>query len=373
MLHPNQVSISPLQLSVIDEQTEELELVDRTSDKGLLLLKKLYGSYTDVIKEQQDLPLSTPSAAEFTVPQVEYDNKGCLVREHPALRYELWKASPPDVILLGSSIFFCGFNREVFFEHYPDKKLLDFTTGNNTPFIAHYLMQKADSLHLPFKPGSIVVYGMNRVELLEGYKDEHTHEFVKDAINGVEQEATPDGQVAQYLRLPELRYDMTNGLKSIYDDMFRSGNVYRKAIDEQYLSGEEKFEQYIESIAPVFKGTKQIDDKRLQEIKSLADFLEERGSKLIVLKLPQSLYNDIAMNTKGYSYFDKAVEHLQASNIQYIDAADFEKYNIRQLDYIWSGNIFDPEHLNVQGAKRYTQALINIVLDSMINEQNITN
>ncbi len=372
-LHPNQLSIEPLKLSLLDEATHEIELIDRTSKEGNEILKKLYGIYTKVVLSNPNFPISTPSAAEFTVPQIEYNNKVYVVREHPNLRYELWKEEEPDVILLGSSIFFCDFNREVFFDTYPDKKLLDFTTGNNTPFTSHYFMKRADSLHLTFKPGTIVLYGMNRVEMLATYKDKNSHDFVKDALQGSTVDKNHDEQIADFLKLPELRYDVTASMKSTYDKWFRGGNVYRKEIAKKHRVSEESFIAYQKTIANSQALEYGFDEERIKEIKELGDFLSKKGCRLIILKLPQSLYNDITLNTAGQSYFDNEIVKLQSDNIQYIDVSDFKRYNISQLDYLWPGNVFDPEHLNVHGAKRFTTALIGNVLDSMLIKQSIEN
>lgn len=372
-LHPNQVSIDATKLSVIEEETGELELIDRNTERGKRLLNKLYGSYSAVLHTKLELPVSTPSPAEFTVPQIEDNNKAYVVREHPNLRYELWKEEAPDVVLLGSSIFFCDFNREVFFEHHPNKKLLDFTTGNNTPYIAHYFMQRANSMHLTFKPGSIVLYGMNRVEMLQEYKSRDAHNFVIEALNGEGEETNPDEQIAAFLKIPELRYDLTNGLKHTYDDIFRGNNVYRKRVEDKHIVNDETFIVYQKSVAPAYSGSKKIEEDRITEIQALATLLKKHGCQLVILKLPQSLYNDIAMNTEGYSYFDSAMAQLEPNNIRYVDASAFKEYNIKQTDYLWPGNIFDPEHLNVQGAKRYTEALIKNIVDSLLTKEHIKN
>lgn len=367
-LYPNQLSVEPLKLSLVNEETHDLEFIDRKSADGKAIIKKMYGGYADYIIHNEELEMSTPSSAEFTVPQLAYKDNAYVLREHPALRYELWKQEAPDVILLGSSIFFCGFNRDVFFETYPEKRLLDFTTGNNTPFIAHYFMQRADSLRLDFKPGTVVLYGMNRVELLEGYKDKHSHDFVKDALAGTATEPEPDEQIAAFLKFPELRYDMTNGLKHLYDDLFRGNNVYRKEVDSIHIESDKAFTDYQRSVAPEYAGTKTFDKERIEELIALNNYLSSNGCKLIVLKLPQSLYNHIAMNTQGYSYFDKEMEQLKAAGISYIDVSDMQAYDIRQTDYLWPGNIFDPEHLNVHGAKRFTRSLIENVLDTAFTQ-----
>lgn len=372
-LHPNQLSIVPDNISMLDEATHELKLIERSSKEGVAIINKLYGSYSHTILNRKEIKLSTPTASEFTVPQVEYNDKAYVVREHPNLRYELWETAAPDVILLGSSIFFCDFNREIFFDRYPDKKLLDFTTGNNTPFIAHYFMHRADSLHLTFKPGTVVLYGMNRVEMLATYKDRNSHNFVKDVLEQGTKEKNHDEKIATFLKLPQLRHDVTTTIKSTYDSWFRGTNVYRKEIDKKYRTNESQFMSYQQSVATPSKTANSFDKDRVKELDDLATMLSSHGCKFVVLKLPQSLYNDITLNTEGHSYFDNEMKHIQSANIQYNDVSDFKSYNISQRDYIWPDNVFDPEHLNVQGAKRFTLALIDNVLDSMLTKQSIEN
>lgn len=371
---PNQLSFASEQLSLMKERNNELIFIDRHSKDGKAIIEKMYGRYSKAIMNNDQLLLSTPSASEFTLPQLEYDGDVYVLREHPALRFELWKNEPPDVILLGSSIFFCDFNREVFFEHYPDKHLLDLTTGNNTPFIGHYFLQYADSLGLRFKPGTIVLYGMNRVEMLEDYKDRHSHDFVRDALNGRTPKLTNGQQIAAYLKFPQLRHDVNSSIRRKYDDVFRSGNIYRKQVDKKYTKDETSFVQYIEFVSRQRKGKEQVfGEERINELRKIAGFLQEKGCRLVVLKLPQSLYNDRVMGTTGYSFFDNGMEQLVSDSISYVDAADFKQYDISQRDYLWPGDVFDPEHLNVQGAKRYTQALIENVLDTLLQDKRSLN
>ncbi len=343
--------------------------MDRGSEHGKIIMNRMYGMYDSFICNS-DFPLSTPNSAEFTLPHVRYKCRPYMMREHPALRYELWKHKSPDVILLGSSIFFSAFSRQEFYKRHPGQYLLDFTTGNNTPFIASWLMRYADSIGLEFKPGAVVLYGMNRVEMLESYKTQHSHEYVKEAIKSKGEQPTFDQLIEQYLCMPQLRYDLTNTLKNKYDDWFRGGNMYRKAIDKKYLDNETVFMRYMQSASTVTSKDNTFDEARIQEILHLADFLQQRGCKLVLLKLPQSLYNDIILNTGGHSWFDKETVRLQHENISYIDVSDLNKFNLSQLDYIWPGNVFDPEHLNIDGAEKFTAALVQQVLDTMLVKHN---
>lgn len=370
--NPNQMSFVPAKLSLVNETTHATSFINKKSRNGKILLKRMYGNYDSVILNN-DLSLSTPTAAEFTLPQLRYHCQPHIMREHPALRYELWKHEAPDVILLGSSMFFCNFSREVFYKHYPDKKLLDFTTGNNTPFIAHWFMKRADSLRLAFKPGTIVLYGMNRVEMLETYKNRNSHEYVKEAISGKVSEENHDEQIAAFLKLPQLRYDVTTALKDKYDAWFRGSNIYRKEIDKKYLVNETAFINYQASIATAGNTENSFDEERIKEIKFLAELLKKHDCRLIVLKLPQSHYNDMVMNTTGYSFFDKEMKKIESDNISYIDVSDLQKYNLSQLDYVWPDNIFDPEHLNINGAEKFTEALLRNVLDTMLTQKSMSN
>jgi hypothetical protein len=343
--------------------------MERQTEHGKIILNRMYGMYDSIILNN-DYPVSTPTSAEFTLPQFRYKCQPHILREHPGLRYELWKHHEPDLILLGSSIFFCDFSREVFYEKYPDKYLLDFTTGNNTPFIASWFMRYADSIGLKFKPGTVVLYGMNRVEMLESYKSRQSHEYVKEAIKNKEDKRTFDQLIEQYLCMPQLRHDVTTTLKNKYDDWFRGGNMYRKSIDKKYLDNETGLIDYLQSTAAVNNKDNTFDEARIEELLSLADFLQKRGCKLVILKLPQSLYNDIILNTGGHSWFDKEIARLQHENIRYIDVSDLQEYNLSQLDYMWPGNIFDPEHLNIEGSEKFTAALAQQVLDTMLAKQN---
>jgi len=328
----------------------------------------MYGSYDSIILANNYF-LSTPTSAEFTLPQFRYKCRPHVLREHPGLRYNLWKHRPPDVILLGSSIFFCDFSRQEFYKRYPGKYLLDFTTGNNTPFIASWLMHYANSIGLQFKPGTIVLYGMNRVEMLKEYKSATSHQYVKDVITKPRPEKTADQLVEEYLCLPQIRYDITTTLKNKYDELFRGGNMYRKAVDKKYLDSDAGFIKYIQSTAVKSDKTNEFDPDRVSEIKNLAAFLQQRGCKLVILKLPQSQYNDIILNTTGHSWFDKEAVQFHHEYITYLDVSEMNRFDINLLDYIWPGNIFDPEHLNIDGSEKFTNALMRQVLDTMLATQ----
>ena len=359
-----------MQLSLLNESTHEVSFLKKESSDGKAVLKWMYGPYDSIILNNE-FEISTPTSAEFTLPQFSYKNKAYILREHPGLRYKLWKRRSPDVILLGSSIFFCDFSRQAFFARYPNKYLLDFTTGNNTPFIASWFMKFADSLGLEFKPGTIVLYGMNRVEMLASYKDSNAHDYVKQAIAGRPQKLTLDKAVEQFLHFPELRYDLTTTLKDKYNLVFRSSGVYRVALLEKYLVNENALISYIKDVAPVNTTVHEFDAIRVREIEKLADFLQQRHCRLALLKLPQSLYNDVVLNTRGYSWFDGEMKKLDR-NITYVDVSNLATMDLTQLDYIWPGNIFDPEHLNHEGAQKFTHALMQQVLNTMLRKPTIT-
>ena len=365
--HPNQMSICPEKLSLINQETGGVEFVDKSSECGQLIIKSMYGRYADIIFNN-DYQLSTPTAAEFTLPQFEEQSRAYILREHPKLRYELWKESAPDVILLGSSIFFCAFNRPTFYKEHLDKKLLDFTTGNNTPYIADYFMRYADSIGCKFKPNTIVLYGLNRVELLPDYKDSSAHDYVKSVIS---KEAIISfwNSVGNILKIPELRYDVTSAIKGVYNRVFRRNTVYRKEVAAEHIKDEESFVSYIESIAPKNNTERAFAEDRIEKIVALNDWLSSKGCKLVILKLPQSLYNDIVLNTVGQSYYDEELKKLSTKGVACADVSDLSQLNISQMDYIWPNNIFDPEHLNVLGSKKYTKALMSNLLDSLIQEK----
>lgn len=366
--YPNQLSIHPEMLSMVNTETHRLKFMRKDTRLGIIILDRMYGKYDSFILAN-NYPISTPTSAEFTLPQFRYKCRPHVLREHPGLRYKLWKHKSPDVILLGSSIFFCDFSREEFYKRYPGKHLLDFTTGNNTPYIASWFMHYADSLGLPFKPGTIVLYGMNRVEMLEEYKSRSSHDHVKDAITKPQSKKTTDQLIEEYLCLPQLRYDVTGGLKNKYDELFRGGNMYRKSVDKTHLESEAEFIRYIQSAAVKSDKTNKFDPYRVTEIKHIASFLEQKGCKLVILKLPQSQYNDIILNTTGHSWFDEETTQFDHDNITYLDVSDMNRFDITQLDYIWPGNIFDPEHLNIEGSEKFTNAFISEVLDTMLTKQ----
>lgn len=365
--HPNQMTVFPEKLSLINQHTGAVAFVEKENNRGKGIISKMYGSYSRFI-QGHDYLLSTPKAAEFTLPQFEEHGNNFILREHPRLRYELWKNQAPDVILLGSSIFFCAFNRPAFHERYINLSMLDFTTGNNTPYIADYFMSYADSIGCRLKPNTVVLYGLNRVELFSDYKDSNTHDYVKQTILRDEQ-VSFGNCIASFLKIPELRYNVTTTINERYNRVFRSSSVYRKEVANEHLKDEESFVDYIKSIAPANNTVRKFDNNRITKLVALNNWLASKGCKLYVLKLPQSLYNDIVLNTVGQSYYDEELKKLKEKGVDYIDVSDLKSYNISQLDYIWPNSIFDPEHLNVDGAQKFTKALMNNLLDSLLVQE----
>lgn len=365
--YPNQMSVCPEELSVVNESTGAVAFIDKKSERGRSIISKMYGPYSSAIQQNNYL-LSTPKAAEFTLPQFEESNTAYILREHPGLRYELWKKQSPDLILLGSSIFFCAFNRSVFYERHSAKRLLDFTTGNNTPYIANYFIKYADSIGCEFKPNTVVLYGLNRVEMLPDYKGRNSHDYVKEAISENEH-VTFNNRLGGVLKMPELRYSVTSTIKDGYNRLFRGESVYRKEVPAKHLKNELVFEHYIRTIAAQNNTQRNFANDRVMQIVSLNNWLKQKGAKLYVLKLPQSLYNDIVLNTTDYSYYDRELERLASQGVVCIDASNLKEYNLTQLDYIWPNNIFDPEHLNVRGSKRFTEALMSNLLDSLLTQE----
>src|SRR5690606_5574210 len=134
---PGPLIVNPTKVAILKPGEGSQKFLDRATEDGTLIIRNAYGSYADYVIENDSLPVSTPAAIAFTLPPIQYDGQYYFLREHALLKYRLWAHQPPQSVLLGSSIFFNGFNREAFFTKYPEVKLLDFTTGNNTPFIAN--------------------------------------------------------------------------------------------------------------------------------------------------------------------------------------------------------------------------------------------
>jgi hypothetical protein len=371
-LYPNSLSYKPSQIGLIRENTTSQLFIDRNSKDGEEILKRSYGSYTGFIEEHQQVDISTPSSAEFTLPHVRYNNEFYLLREHPALRYHLWQHQPPDVVLLGSSVFFSDFNRETFFRIHPDVKLLDFTTGNNTPFIASYLLHYADSIGLKFKPGTLFIYGMNRNEMLASYKDRNAHDHVKKAIRGEDYNTKPTvaERISKYLSIEHLKYDLTSSLVHVYSRLFR-GSVYRTEIDEQYLKDARQFRQYL--LANAEAGTdsnKSFDEERVREMQKMAALLQKHDCSLVIVQMPLSSHADYeAGSYKRPSYFDKNIHRLMFPCVSYIDLSDHTTIGITDLDYMWPGKVFDPEHLSFEGADKFTRHLVSHVIDPALKKK----
>lgn len=371
-IYPNQLSFHPSDIAIVRENSNCQKFISRTSDEGKDILQKAYGSYTDYIVTHPEIDISTPLSAEFTLPQMKVDDEVYILREHPSLRYHLWKKDAPDVVLLGSSVFFCGFNRETFFQIHPELKLLDFTTGNNTPFIAYDMLHYADSLGLQFKPNTIFLYGMNRVEMLAKYKGRAAHDLLRDVINNrvTEGEKSSAAKISDFTNLSNLKFDLNNYFNKTYSKLFIP-SVYKREIPGKYLHNAEKLRTYLMSKvdAPDIS-EKTFDEERILELRKLAQLLQKHKCRLVILKMPLSVYTDRMLNiTKQPSYFDIGAKEFNFPNTEYLDVSDNKKVGITELDFVWPGNVFDPEHLNFQGADKFTRYITANIIDSSIHKE----
>ena len=156
-------------------------------------------------------------------------------------------------------------------------------------------------------------------------------------------------------------------MQDYYNRAFRNEDVYKQKVDTGM--SDEAFAEYQQRIALKNNTDKRFDPTRVQAIHDIATLLQQHHCMLTILKLPQSVYNDVTLNTTGYSYFDREIEKLITDNIQYINASDYNLYDIHHKDYIWPGHKFDPEHLNKAGSARFTKALMKNIIDSMFTHQ----
>jgi hypothetical protein len=332
-------------------------------------------------------------------------------RESPTMSLHLWQQQAPDVILLGSSMFFMNFNRTTFFKEHPDKRLIDMTMGNNTPLLSKFMLDAADKIGLKMKPGTIVLYGMNAVEFLDFYYPPFPHVSRAFAIEfGTEPFAkTFEMRLTQRLHIGVVKEridqdahvwvaDHKDLLQSIVrklslsDNLIASAYAAPKSVEEQAepyaefihqpyrysplipaeLEGNPKgLANLLRKIAPAWDG-KSYDNyeygaDKVAAFKDIARRIKAAGGTLVLIKVPSSTLGYYRSPSSEYSFHKRIDALVKETGVVYVDLTPWDKTGIDDRDFIYPQHQLNPEHLNYEGADKLTRYLISHILEPYWN------
>jgi hypothetical protein len=395
--------VAPNEISVINQDTLTYQLYPRDGALAQKLLPKAYGLYAPFVKQGR-FPLSIDRVGEFTLPPVKVDDVVYLLRESPTLRYRLWQERRPQLLLLGSSILFEGFNRTLFYDEFPDQTLIDFTMGNNTPDKADFMLRRAVELGLRLDPGAVVIYGINDFELISYYGANWG--YLRDAID-YQLGLMPYSKVLATWLLHSLGMqayrdhlwstlrDYAKPLAAVWatpavpgaavpagpealvvaDNDAAASSCARREIDiikvyfvyidvpQDCAGNVEDLSRYL--LAQVPKGLGILDvsysDVHIRHLLQVKQLVTSWGAKFVLVKMPTS--NFARARSPSYDYhFNRLIGGVITQvGATYYDASDFDKVGINEANYLWSHDRFDPEHLNFDGSRIFTRYVLDHV------------
>lgn len=347
------------------------EIWHKDDVQSVKLLNDLYGGYADTIKKN-NIRLSPTITAEYSTPLFEDNEVTYIMAEDIFTRYELWKHESPDFVTLGSSMMFVNFNRETVFNNYPDIRYIDMTIGNNHPKVTWRLLQELDKRQLKIKPGSVFVYGMNISELNEGYSENY-HDWVwpileKGSVRDKNNDKTMTTRINEFFNIQEGFYQL------------KRTNPYFHAINQKWIKFQEKIGLrlvYLMDIPDKYRhdgkdlksylltkvnraGPYQCkDDNRIDIVLKIRDYIQSQGGHFVLLQVPTTSFDFAKTKNMNQCFDDLIAPILNKNNIEFIDFRDHQKLGISDLDFLFP-NYLDPQHMNIEGGKKFTQKILNI-------------
>lgn len=359
---------------LIDFTNVSGEPVDRHSETGRQITRKLYGPYADFIRNSP-LPLSPGRLAEYTIPVVRVGERMLGIYEDPLLRVHLWRARAPQVVLFGSSMMFMNFSREHFFERYPRLHLLDFTMGDNIPSIAEYQLDFVERQGLAIPPGSLFIYGLNDAELFDGYPpgsandlSYYRHVFAAFEPGAAAQPAKPrestfQERVEALIGAPYARAALASGLDAVLVRL-RLREAYGAMLPRSAWADPAAIQAAILG-RPIDNASLLKDESaparthwgRIRILETLSRRVESAGARFVVVRVPNST-PEMAKGIGVQLATNAGVAQLAARGVTVIDARRHSEVGIDDTHFVFPGGRFDPLHMNPAGAERFTGYLL---------------
>ena len=361
--------LDPSRLALVDvretigQPEKRIVLFDRDDPATQRIIEMSYGPYKNFISTS-DLPLSVASEGEFTLPHAKLNGKPYFIREHPELRYRLWKFAPPDFVLMGSSMMFQNFNRSVYLQRYPGRYLIDFCMGDNTPFLTGFMLNKLDDCRLWFKPGSTVVYGLNTYELMQGYLGK-TREDVIKALSAVDNKSIKKslkGWLRLTLRTQGPKYLAQKAIRKV-----RIGNrSYMKPVAKELSRRPKMLREILMGNLPQNRPDKRfpINRAQLRRLSIIMKMVELSEARFILVLVPSSSLDERAHGTFVQDLSHTLAKVCKQAGAEYYDLWDHQKTGIDDRDFLVKGSAglyLNPQHLNYDGSVKFTNRLLDII------------
>jgi hypothetical protein len=355
----------PYKLSVFVYENKQALTLEKTAELGRALLKEAYcRDYFNYIA-QNDVYLSHQHSG-IALPNLRADGVVYMLQESSELRFELWKQRPPHVVLLGSSMMFQNFNRPTFFSRYPELRLLDFSTGNNTPECAKHLLSQLADRKCEVPPGTVFFYGMNAYEMTSWYTNNgytHTLECTEPVPGWIER---------QLILLEAGKKDLRSQLWNLYAKNIvsvpKTANAGFIEVPTELCNDADKLKKWLFDRQPPAKErqTQPFDEKRLAAFQWLAQWVREQKGKLVLIKVPDSSYSAHA-SPGVHRDFDVQIEPVvRELGLSYLALDNHEKIGVDETHFIYPGRLFNPTHLNYEGSQIFTKYMLDQVERSWI-------
>ena len=412
-------TIAPDQVNLIDFERGVYELLDRQQPLAQALLTSAYGPYADsVIRSDHDI--SIPTDWEYTLPTFMVDGSFYALRESPTLRYHLWRETAPDVVLMGSSMFFMNFNRQTFFSRFPKARLIDFTMGNNTPLLTRYMVEQLDRLDLHFKPGVVVLYGINGAELADFYHPDFAHirnvvgdefgfnpvqdrlhrllldslgmrplredllaavrQFPAKAAAVLDDLTGPAATVAPADRAPAAsatgeaaacnRSEPSCALFDFENQPYKYSPYFPAALADDPAG----LAAFVRKLAPAWSGQftlHPMTEKKIAALAAVKEMVERDGARFILVKVPTSTLGYYRAPSVEWSFTQQIDAVVERLGIEFYDLTDWELTGLDDTHFVFPGQQFNPEHLNYEGSDVFTRHIIEAILTPALRAEGV--
>ena len=362
-----ELHLDPRRLSVVEYETGRYQLIDPRSSPGKAILEGAYGPYAPVVA-QGTFPFSYARPQEFTLPRIDAEGRKLLLREAPGLRIELWQHSPPQVVLLGSSMMFMGFNRQRFFSRTGNARLIDMTLTGNWPETTDFELDQLFASQVAVPAGTLFLYGLGDFELSSPPCGAPVPDAVATAFQTMAdgpQPSTWRERFVAWAGLPNTRAQSLKWVRSWFDDP--AANRLAASIVDDPPALARYGAEYIVPLL-LHARTPQPCESAVQVMRHVIQRLTEAGGDVVVVRLPSASPRRAVEGMPGRERdnADGVLAELSRDpflQFRFIDLSDPASLGLDDRAFILPGSrTWDVAHLNWEGGVRLTDYLLDAVI-----------
>ncbi len=366
-----QIPLGPAKLSVIEYETDRYGLVTPATPEGQAILNHAYGPYASVLATGRYL-LSYSEEAEFTLPRIDTGSRRVLLREAPGLRLNLWQERPPQVVMLGSSMFFMGMNRQRFFDATNNQvRLIDFTMGNNNPGVADFLLDRLSDASLRIEPGTLVLYGFGNYEFDQRFcapiAEHITRAFGQ--VAGQQPTKTLRERFEGAVQLSNFRAHLIKVVETSFVQRVVLGRRDPLIVPAAIVADVDGLRAWgMSTVVPgLLLNTPALCGEAVEAMRRVIGRLSEAGADVVLVRLPMASPVRYAERLPGreQEIADTALAQLASTGLRFrlVDLEDPATLGADDRDYvIGPTRYWDVGHLNWDGGLKLTDYLLRQVI-----------